>query len=95
MPGSFITVETGAGEPILAGGLTIVPFARSVRIHPAGVPVGLIWNSPAALAIQGGDGPDRKLPMRDVTRRVQLALLGAGLAGSLLIWLTFRRKSYG
>lgn len=95
MPGSFITVETGAGEPILAGGLTIVPFARSLRIHHPGLLGGLLWNRPAAVAIQAGDGPRRMLPVRDVTRQAQLALLGAGLAGSLLIWLTFRRKSHG
>ena len=95
MPGSFITVETGAGEPILAGGFTIIPLARSVRIHPPGLPGGLIWNRPMAVTVQISDGQERVLRVPDLTRRAQLALLGAGLAGSLLIWLTFRRKSYG
>ncbi len=91
----FLQVETKTGEPILAGEFTLIPFARSLRIHPPGLPGGLIWNRPLAVAVQAGDGLERRLPVRDVTRQAQLALLGAGLAGSLLIWLAFRRKSYG
>jgi hypothetical protein len=31
------------------------------------------------------------LPVPDVTRQIQIALLGAGIIGSILIWSIFQR----
>lgn len=39
---------------------------------------GLVWNRPAAVRVVEGGGESR-LPIRDVTRRGQLALYGIGL----------------
>ena len=39
---------------------------------------GFVWNRPAAVRV-GGHGGGSRLPIRDVTRRWQLALYGIGL----------------
>ncbi len=92
----WIEYETQAGEPFHAGDMRIIPLARTLRIRIPGLPGGLVWNRPAALAVQTAGGEERVLPVQDVTRQAQLALLGAGLIGSILVWsimrMTRRRK---
>ena len=52
---------------------------------------GLVWNRPAAVIVQQ-EGAERRLPIHDVTRRCQVALLAAGLVW-LLIGLRLGRGS--
>ena len=48
---------------------------------------GLVWNRPAAVIVRQ-DGVERRLPIVDVTRRRQVALLAAGLLCLLAgLWL--------
>ncbi len=91
MPSGWINIETRAGAPIQIGEMRLVPLAQSVRIQPRGVPVGLIWNRPTSVIAQTPDGAQHTLTVWDVTRQLQIRLLAAGLIGSLLIWLLFRR----
>ena len=92
MPSSFIHIETKTGEPISVSGAEIIPVARSVRIQVDGFPVGLIWNRPVAVLARTSDGAEISIPVHDVTRRAEVALLGVGLVGSLLIWLLLRKS---
>ena len=87
----MIVVQTTAGEPIRVGDQEIVPISRSVRVQLPVLHGGLIWNRPVAVAVRTANGWEFELPVRDVTRRVQLFVLAAGILGSVLIWLARRR----
>ena len=95
MPEPAFRLKTQKGSAIRVGGLALVPVARSVALHAPGVPAALLWSGPAEVRVQTPEGREHRLPVTDVTRRAQWTLLGLGLAGSLLIWLAFRRKSHG
>jgi len=87
----FLTIETLPGETIQAGRNKITPFSQAVNLILPGATGGLIWNRPVSVLVQEADGSEQVLPVLDVTRIVQLALLGIGLAGGILLWLIKRR----
>lgn len=87
----LLQIETHAGAPIQAGSLRLTPFARSVTLRPPNFPGGLIWNRPTALLVQSLDGNEKLLPIHDITRRRQFALLSAGLLAGILLRLLFRK----
>ena len=82
----FITIETMPGETIQAGTNKITPFSQAVKLILPGSMGGLIWNRPVSVLVQGADDSEQVLPVVDVTRIAQLALLGIGLAGGILLW---------
>jgi len=79
--------ETHAGEAIAIGDLKIIPLARSLRIHLPGLPGGLIWNRPVAVIAQTPDGQEQVLPIHDITRQVQLGILGIMTGILCIVWL--------
>jgi hypothetical protein len=86
MSQELIKSEVIAGDPIRVDRDQVVPLTRSIRAHLIGLRGGLVWNRPIAVMVIGDDGTERVLPIRDVTRRSQIFLMGAGLIGSCLIW---------
>lgn len=79
--------QTLSGEPVTIGDVTITPQAQALIIRlPFG---GLVWNRPVAVLVERG-GQTRRIPIIDVTRAVQLGLLGFGLAFALFMLLTQR-----
>jgi len=90
MRSSFVSVETRAGEPVQVGDARIAPLAQSVRLGWPGMKVGLIWSRPVAVCVQSGDGEERLMPVRDVTRLAQLVLAGC-VVFSLIVSLVCRR----
>ncbi len=93
----MLAIETRTGAPIAAGEVRLVPVARSWRLETGWG--GLVWNRPAGVLVeQAGVTPEGSrrsrgmVPIRDWTRRWQLALLGAGLAGSLALRLRRRQR---
>ena len=67
----FTTTE---GDPITIGEVTVTPRSTALVIRlPFG---GFVWNRPIGVTIRRGDTIE-DIPIRDVTRIVQLALLGA------------------
>ncbi len=92
MLNNIIRIETKAGEPITAGSARLIPFSRSVHIQIPGLPGGVIWNRPISVAVIDADGNEQILPVLDVTRQVQLFLLGACLAGAAFILLISRLR---
>lgn len=94
MLGRFFQVETRAGDPIPVGDMTIVPLAKSYQVRFPGKVGGVIWNRPASVVVQTAPGQEYVLPIRDVTRQAQIALIGSSLLAGLLAWLLVRgRKS--
>jgi hypothetical protein len=73
-----------AGEPVLAHRLKVTPLscALSVRL-PGGA---FVWHRPVALLVEG-DGETTRLPIRDPSRRVQVALALSGLALLIAVWI--------
>lgn len=92
MPNRFFEYETRTGDPILAGDTTLLPFGKVLRIQLPGLPGGLIWNRPISVLATTPDGQEQVIRIVDVTRLAQLAVFGAALLGSLLIWLLARNR---
>jgi hypothetical protein len=87
----ILSYETQAGQPIRHGNVTLVPFARTLRFrlpwHFPGVNwgFGLAWSRPVSVLAVTDDGQEQVIPVRDVTRQVQLGLVGACLGMAILI----------
>ena len=90
---SVVHIETREGTPIPVGNLQLTPLSRAIRLQLGRLPIGLVWNRPLAVRVCTPDGQIQELPVQDVTRRTQLALLGVGLIGALLIWLARPRRA--
>jgi hypothetical protein len=87
-----INTETSAGEPVFAAGIKIVPFARSVRWQNPMIPVGFVWNRAVSVLAIYPDGREQILPVRDVTRRIQLTFLGIAAIWGLVSILFIRQS---
>ncbi|MCL4396357.1 MAG: hypothetical protein M1132_05885 [Chloroflexi bacterium] len=90
MPDPIIRVETKASEPIRAGRAQVIVRSRAVRIQLPWPHGGLIWNRPVSVSIYEPDGSGYRLPVRDMTRLIELALMA--LAG-LWLFLIANRKT--
>lgn len=87
----LITYENIAGDPIFAGNVKIIPFARVLRLrNPWWVNWGLVWNRPVSVLVVRADGQEQVLPVRDLTRWIQISLLAAGFLGPALAWIVLR-----
>jgi hypothetical protein len=68
--------QTMSGETTTRGDLAVTPQSRALTIRwPNG---GWVWNRPAAVLVDR-DGEQRRIPIVDVTRIVQLMLYGLSL----------------
>lgn len=89
-PKEIIRWQTLSGEPVTVGDVTITPQAQALIIRlPFG---GLVWNRPVAVLVEQG-GQTRRIPIIDITRVVQLGLLGLSLAFAIFLVLSTRRKT--
>jgi len=65
-----------SGSPVRAGDITVTPQSRALIVRlPFG---GLVWRRPTAVLVERA-GQTSRIPIVDVTRVVQLALLGASM----------------
>ncbi len=80
----MLTIETQIGDEVVAGELRLAPVARSLRLMLR--KVGLVWNRPVGVVVRDAAGDETLVRIRDLTRRVQLALLAAGVLGSAVLW---------
>lgn len=74
------------GEAIQVDGRELVPVSRALTIGSFKVPLGLSWNRPAGLLVRRQDGTESWVPIKDYTRRAQLALLVTAMLTMLLAW---------
>jgi hypothetical protein len=91
MPGSFFELENRVGTPVRAGDYRLIPISRALILKFPGRRGGIIWNRPVSVVAQTEDGQEQLLPVKDVTRQVQLALLGGALLSTSLLWLVRRQ----
>ena len=69
----FIQYQTRTGQPVTAGSTTVIPRSRALIVRwPFG---GWVWNRPVSVTFQDGERSSR-IPVVDLTRMVQLGLLG-------------------
>ena len=80
--------HTVVGRPVTVGDVTVTPQARVSIVR---LPIGtFVWNRPTAILVQR-DARVEQIPIRDLTRLLQLGLLGCGLVASLIARRRFGR----
>jgi hypothetical protein len=79
----LFSYETTIGDPVFVGSTRLIPFAQALRIRLPFINGGFVWNRPATVLVTRPDGEEQVLRVPDITRRVQLALLG-GIVGLVL-----------
>ena len=85
----LIQWETRAGEKITVGDVSITPQSRALIIRwPYG---GLVWNRPTALLVDRGDYAEH-IPIVDLTRKLQLTLLGLSSIFTILAFILSAQK---
>lgn len=83
----FVRWVTLPGKPVIANHVTVTPLAQSLTVRwPHG---GFVWNHPVALLVER-DGRTQWIPIQDLTRIIQIILLG--IAVSLTMILLFGSK---
>lgn len=82
--------EESVGEPVVRGDAVVVPHSQALVVRlPFG---GFVWHRPIAVEVERDDRSER-VPIRDVTRTVQLALFGSSLlALAAALFAHARRK---
>lgn len=93
MANHFFKIENRAGEALTVNGTVITPYVRSLQVRLPGRHGGLVWSVPVAVRVGRPSGAAAILPVRDVTRQVQIGLLAMSLMTSLAIgavWLALR-----
>ena len=93
MSGFSISIKKSSGRPIKAGSLELTPVSQAVVVRLPGPTGGLVWNRPVAIRVEAPGKAAQVLPVYDYTRLSQILILDAGLLGSTLIWLVFRKRS--
>ena len=73
--------QTSSGGQVTVGDVTLTPESRALIVRwPKG---GLVWVRPVALVVERGEEQERVL-IADVTRELQLGLLGFAIIAALL-----------
>ena len=70
---SAVQLRTVQGQPIEAGGLRLTPQSQAVIVRlPFG---GLVWHRPTAVIVEQRGQAVQRLPIHDVTRLFQIAVV--------------------
>jgi hypothetical protein len=92
MPDLSDLFELHEAKPIGIGSQKVIVISKALRLQVPGVPVGFVWNRPAAVRVQTEGAGEVTLPVTDETRRLQILLLAIGIIGSILIAALFQRS---
>ncbi|MEJ2209000.1 MAG: hypothetical protein P8129_08195 [Anaerolineae bacterium] len=85
----MIHLETHWGEPVSAGDVEIVPQSRALTVRwPWG---GYVWNRPVGVLVRRG-GEEERVPIVDVTRVAQAALLAFSAMFPLIVLILSLQK---
>jgi hypothetical protein len=84
-----VQLQTRSSEPLIFGDLTLIPQAQALVIRwPNG---GWVWNRPVAVLAER-NGQVERIPIRNVTRLVQLGLVAFAIGFLWLTWIRARRE---
>ena len=79
-------VQTVVGQPVIVGNIRVTPQSQAIIVRlPIG---GFVWNRPTALLVEQ-DGQAKRIPIRDLTRILQLGLLGFCVVLSIVRLMKF------
>lgn len=86
----MLGAREASAEPVTVDGITVTPRSRALVLRlPRG---GLVWNRPTAVLIEQ-DGQARRVPIVDVTRILQVGLLGVAVLSASVSLLGLRRRT--
>lgn len=92
MPDLSSLFELHEARPIWVGSQQVTVISKALAIQAPGLPIGFIWNRPAAVRVRTEGGGEVTLPISDETRKLQIFLLALGVISSLLIAAFIRRR---
>jgi hypothetical protein len=79
-----------SAAPVTVDGVTVTPQSRALVVRlPKG---GLVWHRPTAVLVER-DGQARRLPIVDLTRILQVGLLGLAALTASISLLGSRRRT--
>jgi hypothetical protein len=82
--------QTFSGEQVIVGDVTLTPQSQALTIRWRNG--GFVWNRPVAVLVERR-GQTERIPVVDVTRMAQFALLGLGFIFSVVtIVVSIRRR---
>ena len=86
----IIQWQTISGKPVTVGDVSVTPQSQALILR---WPFGFVWNRPVAVLVEQNE-PHRveRIPVVDVTRIVQLGLLGFSLLFSIAMMAKFARR---
>jgi hypothetical protein len=78
-----------SAEPVTVHDVTVTPLARALTVRlPKG---GLVWNRPTGVLVEQ-DGQSRRIRIVDVTRLLQVGLVGVAVLAASTSLLGERRR---
>jgi len=83
--------QTISGNPVTVGDVSVTPQSQALTLRlPIG---GFVWNRPVAVLVERGESHHvERIPVVDVTRIIQLGLLGFSLVFSMAMMAKFARR---
>ena len=83
--------QTVSGHPVTVGDVSVTPQSQALTVRlPFG---GFVWNRPVAVWVEQGESHHvERIPVVDVTRVIQLGLLGFSLLFSMAMMAKFARR---
>jgi hypothetical protein len=87
-----VGAREASAEPVTAHGITVTPRSRALVVRSA--KGGLVWNRPTAVLVER-DGQVRRIPIRDLTRILQVGLLAVTVLAAGASLLRARRRTEG
>ena len=82
-------VQTVSGQPVTVDNLTVTPQSQALIVRlPIG---GFVWHRPTAILVER-DGTAKRFPIVDITRILQLWLLGFSLVLSIVSLVKFSQR---
>ena len=86
----FVQLQTTAADPVIVGDTRVTPQAQALVIRfPFG---GFVWNRPIAVLVEHDD-MTRRIPIVNVTRLAQIAMLGSFLTFSVIITILAAQRT--
>lgn len=71
----LIESHTHYGQPIKLEGYNLIPISKSHQVRLGVFSTRLRWERPVGVLVHAGAGEEQLLPIEDVTRKVQVALI--------------------
>ena len=90
----FLHIETQPGQPIIAHGMRLLPFAQCMTLRFPVSNFQLIWNRPVSVLATDANGQEQVFYVQDVTRKIVWTLYGTMVIIAVLTALrNFKRRT--